>query len=149
MDGESFDDRAAAKRHERLVIERLTRRGYAVNGDATTYRIYVIELDGSKKPDHRGWLYVGQTSKPVAERIEEHRTGRLHRHSPRAFRHFRQPRLDLADAREYYDRGDAELAESRLRVRLERLGYAVDGGQERYEEALREKEKACSDTNLD
>lgn len=148
MDDESFDDHAAAKRHERLVIERLTRRGHAVNGKVTTYRTYVIELDGSKKPELRGWLYVGQTSKPVAERIEEHRTGRRFRHSSKVAKNFRHPRPDLADEREYYDRGDAELAESRLRVRLERLGYAVEGGQERYDEALGENEKTCSDADL-
>lgn len=138
MDGESFDDRSAAKEHRRVVIDRLARQGHAVNGKAEIYRTYVIELDASQRPDHRGWLYVGQTVKPVADRIEEHRTGRRFRHSSRVAKNFRAPRLDLADQREYYLRPDALLAESRLRGRLESLGYAVDGGQERYAEAVAE-----------
>lgn len=136
MDGESFDDRAGAERHRRVVIERLARLGHAVNGKAEIYRTYVIELDASQKPDHRGWLYVGQTVKPAAERIEEHRTGRRFRHSSKVTKNFRAARPDLADPQEYYLREDAWLAESRLRVRLESLGYAVEGGQERYDDAV-------------
>jgi hypothetical protein len=70
MDDASFDDRQAAEEHVREMQIRLARQGYAVNGRADIYRTYVIELDGSKMPDHLGWLYVGQTAKPVAERIE-------------------------------------------------------------------------------
>lgn len=138
MDGESFDDHAAARRHRQAVIERVSRLGHAVNGKAETYRTYVIELDASKRPDHRGWLYVGQTVKPVAERIEEHRTRRRFRHSSTVAKNFHRPRLDLADPQGYYLRDDALLAESRLRVRLESQGYAVEGGQERYADAVAE-----------
>lgn len=136
MDGESFVDHTVARRHRQIVIERVSRLGHAVNGNAEIYRTYVIELDASKKPDHRGWLYVGQTVKPVAERIEEHRTGRRFRHSSKVAKNFRAPRLDLTDPGVYYLREDALLAESRLRVRLESLGYAVEGGQERYADAV-------------
>lgn len=138
MDGESFDEYETAKEHRRVVIERLARLGHAVNGKAEIYRTYVIELDASRKPDHRGWLYVGQTAKPLTERIEEHRTGRRFRHSSKVAKNFHRPRLDLADPGEYYLREDALLAESRLRLRLESLGYAVEGGQERYAEAIAE-----------
>lgn len=138
MDGESFVDHPTARRHRQAIIERVSRLGHAVNGSAEIYRTYVIELDASKKPDHRGWLYVGQTVKPVAERIEEHRSGKRFRHSSKVAKNFRGPRLDLTDPGEYYLREDALLAESRLRVRLETLGYAVEGGQERYEVAVAE-----------
>ncbi len=141
MDDTSFDDRQAAEGHVREVRNRLARLGFAVNGSTEIYRTYVIELDPSQKPDHLGWLYVGQTVKPVAERIEEHRNGRRFRHSSKVAKNFRRPRLDLADPREYYLREDALLAESRLRVRLESLGYVVEGGQERYQQVLDEDRK--------
>jgi hypothetical protein len=148
MDDASFDDRQAAEEHVREMQIRLARQGYAVNGRADIYRTYVIELDGSKMPDHLGWLYVGQTAKPVAERIEEHRTGRRFRHSSKVAKNFCRPRLDLADPGEYYLREDALLAESRLRVRLESLGYAVEGGQEQYQKALEESRNTCSEGDL-
>jgi hypothetical protein len=148
MDDASFDDHAAARNHRQLVVERLARQGYAVNGGADIYRTYVIELDPSQKPDHVGWLYVGQTAKPVAERIEEHREGRRFRHSPAVRKHFRRERPELADGQQYYLREDALLAESRLRFRLESLGYAVEGGQERYDHALEESRKTCSEGDL-
>lgn len=148
MDDASFDDRPAAEEHVREVRIRLARLGHAVNGVADIYRTYVIELDPSQKPDHVGWLYVGQTVKPVAERVEEHRTGRRFRHSPVVRKHFRRERPELADVQQYYLREDALLAESRLRVRLESLGYAVEGGQERYEHALEESRNTCSEGDL-
>lgn len=138
MDDVSFDSRADATRHRRVVIDRLSRSGHAVNGDASVYRTYVIELDGAKKPEHPGWLYVGQTSKSIPDRIAEHRSGRPRRHSRLVAKHFVSERPDLGDDREYFTREDALLAESHLRIRLEALGYAVDGGQERLDEARRD-----------
>jgi predicted GIY-YIG superfamily endonuclease len=148
MDDASFDDRQAAEEHVREMRIRLARRGHAVNGAADVYRTYVIELDPSQKSDHVGWLYVGQTAKPVAERIAEHREGRRFRYSPVVRKHFRRERPELADVQQYYLREDALLAESRLRVRLETLGYLVEGGQERYDHALEESRKTCSEGDL-
>lgn len=134
----SFDTRRSAETEKQLTIERLSRLGHAVNGVSTVYRTYVIELDDSNKPGHAGWLYVGQTSKPIAERIDEHRTGTRFRSSSKVRKHFRCARLDLADPKRFFLQEDALMAESRLRVWLEGQGYLVDGGQERYEEALKE-----------
>lgn len=138
MDDVPFDSRADAKRYRRVVIDRLSRSGHTVNGDASVYRTYVLELDGARKPAHRGWLYVGQTSKSIPDRIAEHRSGRHLRHSRLVTEHFVSERPDLGDGVEYFTREDALLAESRLRVRLESLGFAVDGGQERLDLARKE-----------
>jgi len=138
MDDSSFATHSLAGTGKQEMIERLSRLGHAVNGTATVYRTYVIELDDSDKPGHLGWLYVGQTSKPIANRIDEHRTGTRFRSSPKVRKHFRCARLDLANPQAFFLQEDALMAESRLRVQLERLGYLVEGGQEKYEEALKE-----------
>ena len=138
MDESSFATHSLADTGKQEMIERLSRLGHAVNGTATVYRTYVIELDDSDKPGHLGWLYVGQTSKPIADRIDEHRTGTRFRSSTKVRKHFRSARLDLANPQAFFLQEDALLAESRLRVQLERLGYLVEGGQEKYEEALKE-----------
>lgn len=138
MDESSFATRPLANTGKQEMIERLSRLGHAVNGTATVYRTYVIELDDSDKPGHLGWLYVGQTSKPIADRIDEHRTGTRFRSSTKVRKHFRCARLDLANPQAFFLQEDALLAESRLRVQLERRGYLVEGGQEKYEEALKE-----------
>jgi len=98
----------------------------------------VLELDGSKKPDHHGWLYVGQTSKSFEERLAEHLDPDSRLGSPKVRKNFVRPRLDLADLNPWFNSDDALMAESRLRVRFEKLGYAVDGGQECYQRALDE-----------
>lgn len=138
MDESACSSHASAKERKHLTIERLSRLGHAVNGVSTVYRTYVIELDDSDKTGHRGWLYVGQTSKPIAERIDQHRTGTRFRSSSKVRKHFRSARLDLADPQAFFLQEDALMAEARLRVRLEKLGYLVDGGQERYERAQQE-----------
>ena len=138
MDETSFATHSLAEKGKQAMIDRLSRLGHAVNGKSTVYRTYVIELDDSNKPGHRGWLYVGQTSKPIPDRIDEHRTGARFRSSSKVRKHFRCARLDLADQHPFFTSEDALMAESRLRVQLERLGYLVDGGQEKYEEALKE-----------
>jgi len=138
MDDRCFDDRLLAKDHQHIVMRRLTRAGHAVNGRSTIYRTYVIELDGSKKPDHHGWLYVGQTSKSFEERLAEHLDPDSRLGSPKVRKNFVRTRLDLAGTNVLFDQGDALMAESRLRVHLEKLGYAVDGGQECYQRALDE-----------
>ena len=139
MDDRCFDDRLQAKEHQHTVMRRLARAGHAVNGRSTIYRTYVLELDGSKKPDHHGWLYVGQTSKTFEKRLAEHLDPDSRLGSPKVRKNFVRARLDLADVNPWFDHEDALMAESRLRVRLEKLGYSVEGGQERYDRALAEE----------
>jgi hypothetical protein len=139
MDRRSFDDRAAADDQRLLTIDRLTRLGHAVNGRSRVYRTYVLELDGSQRPDHRGWLYVGQTSKTFEARLAEHLDATNRLGSAKVRKNFVRARLDLADAQVTFDHEEALMTESRLRVRLEKLGYSVEGGQERYDRALAEE----------
>ncbi len=139
MDRRSFDDRITAREHREATIDRLTRLGHAVNGNSRMYRTYVLELDGSHRPEHRGWLYVGQTSKTFEERLAEHLDAASRLGSMKVRKNFVRARLDLADVNPWFDPEDALMAESRLRVRLEKLGYSVDGGQERYDRALAEE----------
>lgn len=133
--------RAALK----TLREKLSGEGYTVNGDTTTWRVYVIELHPPKKPDGRnppmGYLYVGQTSIAVNDRALQHELGPAYpwkgkpKHSKPCHRRFKGLRLDLlpADFREtIYSKEAALVRESCLRVHFEKQGYWVIGGQERY-----------------
>ncbi|MEY3565993.1 MAG: hypothetical protein RLZ19_7, partial [Actinomycetota bacterium] len=57
----AFVDRKKAAKLRDALIVRLRDRGYTVNGNLEVYSLYVIELDSTVAPDHRGYLYVGQT----------------------------------------------------------------------------------------
>jgi len=126
---------------EKILRQQLRCDGYTLNGDLTVWRLYVIELDpAAAGPDAAGFVYVGQTSQPVADRIRQHREGhhtakgqRLH--SQVCHRHFRRPRLDLLpeDFRQpLFCQDDALTAEADLRLALEAEGYRVEGASERY-----------------
>lgn len=139
MDKHTLVDRAAADDQRHLTIDRLTRLGHAVNGNSRVYRTYVLELDGSQRPDHRGWLYVGQTSKTFEKRLAEHLDPASRLGSAKVRKNFVRARPDLADPQVIFVPEEALMTESRLRVRLEKLGYSVEGGQERYDRALAEE----------
>jgi predicted GIY-YIG superfamily endonuclease len=121
--------------------QRLRCDGYTVNGDMTVWHLYIIELKplvtGSDPPS--GYLYVGQTSQPLEDRIRQHREGhhnpkgqRLH--SSNCHRRFVRPRFDLLlehFSQTLYCQEDALTAESDLRLAMEADGYVVDGGTEK------------------
>ena len=131
---------------EKILRQRLRCDGYTVNGDLTVWHLYVIELE---RPVHdeavAGYLYVGQTSQPVDDRIRQHREGhhtpkgqRLH--SQTAHRRFLRPRLDLLPEdfhQTFFCQDDALTAEADLRLALEAEGYRVEGASERYAERRR------------
>jgi predicted GIY-YIG superfamily endonuclease len=97
----------------------------------------VIELDSTKAPNHRGYLYVGQTSLEREVRVEQHRVGHRDdgksKHSRVAHRLFVRRRPEMEPKRVYFSREEALRAESRLRRRLEARGYRVEGGTERLD----------------
>lgn len=134
----AFVDRKNAAKVRDALIVRLRDRGYTVNGNLEVYSLYVIELDSSATPEHRGFLYVGQTAIDPALRVEQHRTGHWLRgkpaHSRTAHRLFVRRRPDMEPARVYFSREEAMRAESRLRRRLEARGFRVEGGTERLNE---------------
>ena len=133
-----FVDRKDAAKVRDALIRRLRDRGYTVNGNLEVYSLYVIELESSAAPDHRGYLYVGQTAIDPALRVEQHRTGHWLRgkpaHSRTAHRLFVRRRPDMEPTRVYFSREEGMRAESRLRRRLEARGYRVEGGTERLNE---------------
>ena len=135
--GYTSQERAKARRTE--VRERLWAKGYTVDSRLTVYSLYVIELDPSGISDEFvGYLYVGYTSKNRAERLEQHRLGlrsggNNRGYSTIAHRLYVRDRDDLTPQRVLFSEESALRAESRLRVRLERRGYKVVGGQERLD----------------
>ena len=129
---------------EKILRQRLRCDGYTVNGDLTVWQLYVIELE-PLPGDNVGFLYVGQTSQPVVDRIRQHREGHhtpkgVRLHSTTAHRRFLRPRLDLLpeDFRQtLFCQDDALTAEADLRLALEAEGYRVEGASERYAERRR------------
>lgn len=84
------------------------------------YRTYVIEL--TTEP---GAVYVGQTSKPPAERLAQHHAGTK---SARVFKNGARGRLrlDLCGKRSVFETREAAIrAERRLAERLKRRGMKV------------------------
>ena len=107
----------------------------------TGWQLYVIEL--TPPPTHSGrssgYLYVGQTSQPLEDRIRQHREGH---HNPKGQRlhslacnkRFLKPRLDLLPtefSQTLYCQEDALTAEADLRLALEADGFTVEGGTEK------------------
>lgn len=144
-------ERALLKKAKATLIERLRSQGYTVGNDLTVWHLYAIELKPPKRPreQHRGYLYVGQTSLDVEERIKQHRLGPAYpwkdnkpKHSRPCHEGFVQPRLDLIPERfrqTLYSKESALVAESDLRRYFEGLGYKVKGGTERYKQRKKQK----------
>lgn len=134
-------EKRAATKATKALRDRLSGLGYTVNGDSTVWRLYVIELVQERVPtsqSSRGYVYVGQTSLPVAERAKQHRLGpayadRYTKFSRVCHRYFKQLRLDLLPrwaCKTFFSRCAALQAEGRLRLHFERAGYKVEGGTE-------------------
>ena len=131
----TFHTRKRAKRRRLQTLKRLTRMGHTVYGEAygqrTQYSLYVIELAPAQShtEDALPPLYVGQTSKPIEERFQEHVDGgwtASRRVTGRAIR----LRTDLIpNTNLYYFREDAERAETQLGIELQQLGHRVYGPQ--------------------
>ena len=122
--------------------------GYTVNGDMTVWHLYAIELTPlcDEPGASAGYLYVGQTSQPLEDRIRQHREGhhnpkgqRLH--SLACHKRFVRPRFDLLPEQfrqTFYCQEDALTAEADLRLAMEAEGFVVDGGTEKLSMRRRE-----------
>jgi hypothetical protein len=146
FDGKRQADAASAAC--KALRNALEAAGYTVNRClAPVYSLYVVELAaGCLGPATRrvaGDLYVGQTSKTVAERIQEHLKGNVGRegkrplHSRVVHKHYVCTRQDLIPVTfppALFCQEQSLRAESILRLCLERNGYRVNGGQERYDD---------------
>ena len=118
--------------------ESLRAQGHTVNHPTSTWRVYVIDLDDAVLPESKrkdglkGWVYVGETSKPIEERVDQHRTGA--RKGPKklfnnqAHRHFVGWNETLTPTKVFYSAAAAKAAEARLAEELRADGYRVEGG---------------------
>jgi hypothetical protein len=95
--------------------------------EATSFHVYVIELDDSKRKAEKPAVYVGQSVRTPETRFEQHKAGF------RASRHVRdhgvrlRPRL-YAKHNPLATREAAEAKEAWLAARLRSRGYTVYGG---------------------
>ena len=131
----TFQTRKRAKARLQKIRKRLTRMGYAVQGqqfaEPTTYSLYVIEL--TPGPEHEEGalppLYVGQTSKSIEERFREHLDGGRTASRRITGRAVGLRRDLILDTKVFYLREEAERAETRLGVKLKQRGHRVYGPQ--------------------
>jgi hypothetical protein len=118
--------------------------------DAAVYRLYVCGLEkgciARGKGVSCGDLYVGQTSKTIETRLQEHRTGhngsgrerfRSNKYVRKHFEGLRQSLVPNGFPEALFCLEHALRAESLLRLWLERDGYTVEGAKERYEDMKR------------
>lgn len=130
-----------ARKAESDLRNRLLGLGYTVNGNTTVWSVYVIELDDQDSATGKssgGFVYVGQTSLTVEERVRQHFLGPEYKpnytkYSRICHKRFRQLRMDLLPtwARcSFFTKCDALRAEGRLRLHFEKQGYRVEGGTE-------------------
>jgi hypothetical protein len=126
--------------------EQLRCRRYTVNGSQDQWRLYVIELDTAKvsgmKPEHKGAVYVGETSLTREARAQQHREGKARSKTGKPLwskdchRSFKCPRPDLLPRQfqqEYFCQSAAKNHETKLRLHFEKQGYKVFGGKDRLD----------------
>lgn len=127
----------ADSRVENLKTD-LARKGFAINGDAKTWRVYVLDVDADVAPPikNRGKLnkvvYVGQTSKEIEIRLKEHRgeaLGKSGRYLGSRRTKGRNPTINksLTPKRKCFSQMDAEKFETDYSHKLKRAGYRVLG----------------------
>jgi hypothetical protein len=125
----------AALRREKI---RLTRLGHAINGIATMWHTYVVDLDPTGMSDvGKGYVYVGQTSRTPEERYAVHKSPRP-KPPARDLRskvvHKRGVGLNyslmkqLTPTSPVYTQEDALALEKKWALRLLSMGYRVEAG---------------------
>ena len=129
-----FQTRRNATDRKAKLIKKLAAQGYTVNRDTTVYRLYVIALNSEGVSDvGRGYVYVGETSKPIEERFHQHISDARDRNGRRiASKVVYQRGLHLLPRlipkQVYFTREASREAEARLAERLRQRGYKVEGG---------------------
>ncbi len=76
----TFTDHKSAKSCQQSLIKELQEKGFSVNQQRQSWRIYVIKLEKDGRPDN--WVYVGSTSKTPEERFQEHKDGKRNSKGP-------------------------------------------------------------------
>jgi len=128
------EDRKAAERQKRALVQALRREGYTLYRNPTRYSVYVVFLDPDHSPDPaRPWVYVGQTSLTPEERLAQH-LARARNHRGRLYsRKVADHGLGLLpeeveDLPSIYVVADALAWEAAVAGRLREDGYIVEGG---------------------
>ncbi len=116
----------------------LTSQGYAVNGIATVWHTYVVDLDPTGMTDvGKGYLYVGQTSHTPEERFAIHkgpkpaapakdlRSKVVHK---RGIGLNYELMKQLTPSSPVYTQQDALALEKRWAKKLHNMGYRVEAG---------------------
>lgn len=129
--------KVAELRVRRLKVD-LAQRGFAINGDAKTWRVYVLDVDADITPSIRNRgrknhvVYVGQTSKKIETRLREHRGeafGNSGKYLGSRRTKGRNPRINksLTPKKKCFTQLDAEKFEVEYSHKLEKAGYRVLG----------------------
>ena len=133
----TFKLKISRERLSRLKID-LARKGFAINCDASTWRVYVLDIDPNVSPaiKNRGKrgkvIYVGQTSTTIERRLAQHQGRILSKAgkfigSPKV--RGRNPTLNtrLSPKKVLFTKDDALAFETKVHQKFEDLGYRVLG----------------------
>lgn len=134
-------DQARIKKAVTKLRDKLRCEGFTIGGSATVWSVYAIELRDDhilKKPDgYRGFVYVGETSLAVEERVRQHQLGKAYpwkdkpKHSTDCHKYFRRYAPELVPEKYRLAipcKRKSLWFERDLRGYLERRGYLVIGG---------------------
>ena len=134
---QTFKLKIARERLSRLKID-LARKGFAINCDASTWRVYVLDIDPNVSPaiKNRGKrgkvIYVGQTSTTIERRLAQHQGRILSKAgkfigSPKV--RGRNPTLNtrLSPKKVLFTKDDALAFETKVHQKFEEMGYRVLG----------------------
>ena len=127
----------AEVRLDRLKSD-LARKGFAINGDTKTWRVYVLNVDADVKSvsknggERKKVLYVGQTSATREKRLAQHQGKELsksgkHIGSPKLKGRNLTPNKGLTPLKVLFTEEDAIAFETKTHKKLEALGYKVLG----------------------
>jgi len=134
VDTRMFTSAADASTALRDLVGQLSTEGYTVNRDTRIWSVYVIQLD-SQHIDNpgKGYVYVGETSKPheirLAEHLEKKRNSNGRLYSSVVAKYGIRLRPELAPtSNTYFDQESSRIAESSWASHLRNIGYTVEGG---------------------
>lgn len=129
-------DLKVAKKRLDETIERYSRLGHTVNNSSDVWHVYVIDLkqDHLKTQPKQGHVYVGSTSKSIAQRINEHKEGSLSKkghglNSKYVTKYFDQLNTSLTLKQKFFSRAAAEGREESYAEKLCKRGFLVRAGQ--------------------
>lgn len=124
-----------AKRRKKELIEKFAAEGHAVNGNCKEWRVYVINLnqDHLANKSRRGHVYVGFTSKPIMDRVYEHKNGAVSSKGNRLNSKYVTEHFDGLNEKltpgPFYIEQEAKDREGSLAEELSRKGYFVRAGE--------------------